>query len=309
MTRLNTLNKYFESLILVSLICLFILNITGKVYAQAGAGDSAGQDGMITLSVTSEPVGATVVVDRIIQGVTPINIKMDKGKHLIRLAINQNWHPFIEEREINEDTAMNVVLVPVTHYSYQEGKLAYNAGKWQAAKVHFMKSISPDRGKIMPEAYFYLGLLARRDADYADMEKNLKEFINYNPTSGDFSDVYPKINEARLNYGVQVSYYLLGEYYQENNKWSEAATAFKLSIPEYKTFLDPKITPSYQNINKYRAITRKNPNDCKSLVQLGYLYEMKGKLFEAMLSYRDAAKALFNRSGDFMGKYGKVLGW
>ena len=303
------MNKYLKNIVIISLICLFILNISGKALAQTEAGSSAGQDTMITLSVTSEPTGATVVVDRVIQGVTPINVKMDKGKHLIRLAINQNWHPFIEEREINEDTTMNVVLVPVTHYSYQEGKLAYNAAKWKAAKAHFMKAVSPTRGKIMPEAYFYLGLLARRDRDYADMEKNLKEFINYNPTSGDFSDVYPKINEARLNYGVQVSYYLLGEYYQDSYKWAEAATEYKLSIPEYKTFLNPKIAPSYENISKYRAITRKNPKDYKSLVQLGYLYEMKGKLFEAMLSYREAVKALFNRSGDFMGKYGKILGW
>ncbi len=309
MNKLNTLSKYFRCLILVSLVCIFIINLPGIALAQAETGDNGETTGMITLSVTSEPTGATVVVDRIIQGVTPINIKMDKGKHLIRLAINQNWHPFIEEREINEDTTMNVVLVPVTHYSYQEGKLAYNQGKWKAAKVNFMKSISPSRGKIIPESYFYLGLLARRDGDYADMEKNLKEFINYNPTSGDFSDVYPKINEARLNYGVQVSYFLLGEYYRDSYKWSEAATEYKLSIPEYKSYLDSKVAPSYENINKYRAITRKNPKDYKSLVQLGYLYEMKGKLFEAMLSYRDAAKALYNRSGDFMVKYGKILGW
>ena len=302
------MKQQIRQIFLILVVCLISLNILNPVLAQDTETPDVTTE-TYTLSIKSEPTGATVVVDHSIKGVTPIDVKVTKGKHLVRIAVNQNWHPYIKNVEVNGDGELNVKLTPVTQFSYKEGKKSFNSKNWQAAKEHFTNAVDPKRGKVTPEAYFYLALLDRRKADYTDMEKNLKEFINYNPTAGDFSDVYPRISEARLNYAVQVSYFLLGQIYQDRYKWAEAATVYKLSIPDHRNFINRKIKPSYKEIQKYRAITKKEPDNYRALIQLGFLYEMKGKLFQAMLTYRDASKTLYKKSPAFMKKYSKFLEW
>jgi len=293
-------------LFILILAFVYSCSTSTALYAKEKVKKRSGIEDTVILTVKSKPPGATVIVDRVIRGVTPIKISLHKGKHLVRVAIDQNWRPHIEQVDIVKDTSLDIELYPATHFSYERGKKAYESANFDAAREHFTQVVSGS-GKVIPDAYFYLALLARRKSDYNAMEKYLKKFVDNNPQSGDFVAAYPLLYKDQLNYGVKATYYLLGEIYQNNYKWGSAATAYKLSIPDYRRFLDPKLKPTYQNIKKLRKLTNKDPGDFRSHIRLGYLYEMKGNLFQSMLAYRDGVQSFFKKSPDFMKKYGKIL--
>ncbi|MCD4785672.1 MAG: PEGA domain-containing protein [Candidatus Eremiobacteraeota bacterium] len=260
----------------------------------------------ITLTIKSEPSGANVFIDRELKGTTPYTIKLEKGEHLIRVAVDAYWRPYIEKKNITEDTTLNVKLMPINELSYDRGLKSFQSGSYKSARSHFEKAVS-GKGRVIPEAYFYLAIIDRMESKDTSAKHNLKKFINLNPQKGQFMETYPEIYKDTLNYSVKISHFLLGEIYRKNYEWANAATAYKLAIPDYKRFIDEKSKPSYEQIRKLREKVNKNPDNYGAQIQLGYLFELKGKLFQAMMSYRDAAKKIYAKSPEFMKKYGKLL--
>lgn len=289
--RINTI-----SFAILFLLTLMLFSLHSNAYTQK-----------VTLTIKSNPSGANVFIDRELKGTTPYSIKLEKGEHLIRVAVNEYWRPYIEKKNITKDTTLNVKLMPINELSYSRGLKSFQSGDYKSARSHFEKAVST-RGKVVPEAYFYLAIIDRIESKNTSAKHNLKEFINLNPQKGQFMETYPEIYKDTLNYGVKISHFLLGEIYRQNYEWANATTAYKLSIPDYRRFLDEKYKPSYEQIRKLRGKVNKNPDDYGAQIQLGYLFELKGKLFQAMMSYRDAAKKIYAKSPELMKKYGKMLG-
>jgi tetratricopeptide (TPR) repeat protein len=237
---------------------------------------------------------------------TPITITMEKGRHLIRVSMGENWMPYIEEKEIDRDYDLEVKLQPRNEFSYEKGKEAFQKEDNAAARHHFKDATSG--GKVVAEGFFYLALLDDKKQDATAAIENLKTYINLNPPHGDFVMTLPVSNPKEQNYGVLFSQYLLGEYYRKAYNWGSAATAFKLAIPEKERFTKSDTEATQANINALRARVKKNPEDYAALIQLGYLYELKGTLFQSMMSYRDGAIALFKQSTEFMNTLGRLGG-
>jgi len=293
----KTINCFMNciSFTMLFLLTLTIFSINSNAYAQK-----------VTLTVKSEPSGANIFIDRELRGSTPYTVKLEKGEHLIRVAVDENWRPYIEKKNITKDTTLNIKLVPVNELSFDKGLKYYKSGDYKTARIHFKKAVS-GKGKVVPEAYFYLAVIDRMESDNASAEHNLKKFINLNPQTGQFMETYPEIYKDTLNYAVKISHFLLGEIYRQNYEWAEATTAYKLSIPDYRRFIDEKYKPSYKQIRKLREKVNKNPDNYAAQIQLGYLFELKGKLFQAMMAYREAAKKIYKKSPEFMKNYGKLV--
>ncbi|MFP4496757.1 MAG: tetratricopeptide repeat protein [Vulcanimicrobiota bacterium] len=296
MLRIN-LKKLFFPAIIISLM----LNI-GILFAQQPDTEKE----MVKLNVTSTPSNATLVVDRVIRGITPIIIEVERGEHLIRVSVDENWQPFIVNKVIDKDYNLDVKLIPKSSYSYEKGKEAFNKGDYATARENFENSVKVE-SKITPEAYFFLGILDKKKDDFIGMEKHLKEYIDLNPPHGEFIRTVPSIYPEPVNYGVLIAHYLLGDYYKENYNWAQAATTYKLAIPNREAYINKDLKPTFDNIRKYRDITKKNPENYKSLVQLAYLYELKGMLFQSMMAYRDSVNLIFNQAPDFEQELKKFL--
>lgn len=296
-----------RSSILFSFILLIVFSVLCSTAAVQGEEQISEAD-IITIKVVSDPAGASVVVNRVIRGKTPIDLRLEKGKHLIRVSMDQKWQPFIEEREFTKDETLEVKLTPISSFSFERGKTAFEQGKFQEARTQLMQAVSSE-GRVIPEGFFYLALIERKNNNNKTMEEYFKKYINYNPPSGPLVKLYPDISTTAVNYGVQISHYLLGDLYRESYKWSEAATAYKLSIPQYNSYLDKSVKPEFAVIRQLRDKANKTPDDYRTLIQLGYLYELKGMLFQSAMAYRDGAKALYSQSIEFMKDYGSIMDW
>lgn len=289
--------KQYKTIIPVILL-LLVLIIAGPGYAKK----KNQQPETVTLTVKSKPSGATVVVNRVIRGQTPITLKLEKGRHLIRVSLNENWKPYIEEKTLDKSYELNVRLTPINEFSYNKGVKAFRRGDYPAARQHLTDAVKG--GKVVPEAYFFLALLDEKKNDPAAMADKLLKLIKLNPPKGDYYKVYPEIHEQPHNYLVLLSHFKLGEYYRGKYQWGEAATAYKLSIPDRDRFIDSSVDATFANIRRYRKKLAENPNAPATLIQLAYLYELKGMLFQSMMAYRDGASTLFKSSPDFV----KTLG-
>jgi len=280
------------------IILLIFLFTPSSVWAKKKKEAEKSSSTKIKLTITSDPLGATVAVDRAIQGNTPLTLELTPGEHIVRVSLDENWIPFIDTRNFEQDYELKVTLKRTNEYSYQLGKEAFAQGDYTGSREYLKESLNT-QGKIQPDALFFLGVMDYKEKKFEDMEKNLRNYIQQNPPSGDFVKSYPELSSSSPNWAVFVSHFLIGGYYQEGYKWGEAATMYKLSIPSYKDFIDKEMKVSYDNIKILRDKVNKNPGDIKSLFQLGYLYEMKGMLFQSMMSYRDGAVCFYSQSAEF----------
>jgi hypothetical protein len=260
----------------------------------------------VTLTVKSTPPGATVVINRVIRGQTPITLSLEKGKHLIRVSLDDNYIPFIEEKELDRSYDLEVILKPSNEFSYARGKEAFEKGDYAAARDNFTQAGAV--GKVIPESYLYLGILDAKKGDEEGMHKNLKAYIGLNPPGGDFYRAYPQVHGDVQNYGVLAAHYLLGGYYARRYDWGASTTAYKLAIPERSRFISPALKATYDNIRTLRNRVNKDPADYAAQIQIGYLYEMKGMLFQASMAYRDGAAALYRQSPQLMETLGSHCG-
>lgn len=284
---------------ITAIFCLLLLLSVSTCFAQSDEKGSPGDK--VSLSVVSEPDGATLVVDQVIRGNTPITIEVEKGVHLIRVSFDENWIPYIKRKEITRDTDLKITLSPRARVVFQKGKEAFLNRDLESAKEYLENSLNL-RGKIVPEAYFYLAFIHKKQDNPEMMEKYLKKYVYLNPPHGEMVTIFPRISDKAHNYAVKLSFFYLGEIYRKRFDWDNAATAYKLAIPDRESFIDKNVEPTYENIRELRKICNKNPGDFRSLFQLGYLFELKGKLFQAMVAYRDGVKALFLQSPLFVEK-------
>ncbi len=257
------------------------------------------------LRVVSQPEGATVVVDRVIRGQAPITLELDKGQRLVRVSLDENWEPFIQTLNLEGDFELRVNLRPRGHLSFQRGLKAFDAGNYPQARQEFQNAVTG--GKVIPEGYFYLALLDRIRGDEKGMTDNFREYINLNPPAGSFVTVFREIHPEPFNYGVCTAHFILGEHYRSSYNWGQAATSYKLAIPRRERFIDTAIEASFDNIRALRKKQEENPRDPGVQIQLAYLYELKGMLFQAMMAYRDGARLLFEDSPEYTERFGKYL--
>lgn len=294
---------YAEITAITILFVVMILSVlTGGAEARKKKEPEPPPPQKVILKIVSEPAGATVVIDRVIRGRTPVSVEVEKGLRLVRVSLDENWSPYIQEINLEGDFELNVELKPINEFSYKKGKEAFEKGDYPLARRCMNDAVSG--GKVIADAYFYLALLDRIRSDNDGMIKNLKEYVGLNPPSGDFVGTWGNIDENPYNYAVLTSQYFMGEYYRETYNWAAAATAFKLSIPRRERFIDANLEPSYANIRKLRATVTKTPGDFKTQIQLAYLYELKGMLFQSMMAYRDGVRALYRTSPDYMARFG-----
>ncbi len=284
---------------------LIMLAIASICFSVSYAKESQKED-YVTLKISSVPTSATVAIDHVIRGNTPLEVEVTKGEHLLRISIDANWKPYIKEINVKEDMEISVKLTPASQFLYKKAKKLFYEGDYPKAKRLFEKSLK-STGKIVPEAYFYMGIIDYKSGNWNSMEKNLKKYIELNPPEGEFVMNIPDIYEEAINYAYFVSYYLLGEYYKKSYRWGESATAFKLAIPHRSRFIDKNIEATYYNIRKLRKKLKKDPQNYSLAIQLAYLFELKGNLFQAMMNYRQGAKELFFQSPTFVEKMSMFL--
>jgi tetratricopeptide (TPR) repeat protein len=293
---LRLTNKKLLYLIFAA-VGIMVIALCSSVYAQD----------TVKVHIISEPEGAIVAVNRQIRGVTPITLELNKGKNLVRVSMDENWQPYVEERELTDDQTIHVTLVPRVSFLYRQARKEFEAGAYEAAGYNFKRVISGTPELIIPESFFYVAMLDRMNRNNSGYEENLRKYIEMNPPRGEFIVKHPAIHPESRNYAVHISHFLLGNIYRERSEYGLATTAYKLAIPERMRFIDRSIESTFANIEKFKKLVEENSQDYAAKIQLAYLYELKGMLKESMQCYKEGAYELFHQSPDFINKMGKYL--
>lgn len=227
----------------------------------------------VTLEVTSDPPGALVVIDRIVRGNTPLTIEnLAPGVRQLRVSHGEEYRPYQVELTIEEGRSeeCHVQLVPRSSTSLKQGVKAYKEGRAESAVASLTRATVDT--PVQPEAYYWLGLIARdRDLDGAAVE-HFRNFLQFYPTR---SDVHFELAELHYRKGDLAS----------------ALTSYKLALLNDKRFtgaLDNMGATTWEQIK-----AAGEPTEPLEQLKLAYRLEQKGRISDAARWAQAAALSAF----------------
>lgn len=225
------------------------------------------------LEVTSDPPGALVVIDRLVRGNTPLTItEIAPGVHQLRVSHGEDYRPYQVELTIKEGQSeqCHVQLVPRSSTSLKQGIRMYKEGQAESA-VSYLTRATVD-APVQPDAYYWLGLIARdRDQDTAAME-HFRNFLQYFPTRSD-------------------AHFELAELHFRKGDLASALTSYKLALLNDKRFagaLDSMGPTTWEQIK-----AAGEPIEPLEQLKLAYRLEQKGRIPEAARWAQAAALSAF----------------
>lgn len=226
-----------------------------------------------SLEITSEPSGCVVAVDHKIVGHTPLTLeRIEPGKHELRVAKSEAYHPFTVTLEVNEDKVFkqHAVLEPLTSTHLKNGIEALDDGRLAEGEESLQKAIAGT--PTQPQAHWWLGRLAFQRKQYeAAYEHALS-----------FAKVYPSNSEVHL---------MLGDLHFLAGRFPQAVTSYKLALLSTKEFsgnLEGLPEATWEAIKEFGE-----PSGVRGQMQLAHLYELKGVIPEAVNLLRRAVEEHF----------------
>lgn len=226
------------------------------------------------VELTSDPPGALVVVDHLVRGNTPLTLTdLEPGKHYFRVSAGSGFRPYLQEIEIrpNHTESCHVVLSPITETSLKEGIRLFQEGRVAGAEEALQRALreSPKQ----PEAYWWLGRLAYDREEDDKAVEYLREYAQY----------FPKDYRVHL---------LLGELHKRSGRLSAAYTSFKLALlnsQDMATALQDLPPATWESIK-----SAGEPVAPIEQMRLAYLYEMKGRIPQALMWMERAVNEIYS---------------
>ena len=226
------------------------------------------------VEVTSDPPGALVVVDHLVKGKTPVTLtELEPGRHHFRVSYGPEYHPYREEIEIqaNHSESCHVVLAPSTQTSLKQGLVFMERGDSVAAEEAFLRAVT--ESPRQPEALWWLGRLAYERHEDSQAMEHFREYAQF----------YPKEPKVHL---------MLGELHKRAGRLSPAYTSYKLALlnsVEMSHALNEVPSATWKAIEQFGE-----PVAPIEQLRLAYLYEMKGRIPEALEWVERAVNELYS---------------
>lgn len=242
------------------LTSIFSLILTSHVWAQS-------------LEITSDPPGCVVAINHKIVGYTPLTLEqVDPGKHLVRVAKNDAYHPFTVTLDLNENKTFkqHAVLECRTSTHLKNGITALNEGRLTEGEESLQKAVAGT--PTQPQAHWWLARLAFQR----------EQFENAYEQALSFAKVYPAHSEVHL---------MLGDLHFLAGRFPQAVTSYKLALLSTKEFsgsLEGLPESTWETIKEFGE-----PSDVRGQMQLAHLYELKGAIPQAVNLLRRAADQHF----------------
>ena len=226
-----------------------------------------------SLEVTSDPPGAMVVVDHLIRGRTPLTLPdLNAGKHFLRVSHGEDFHPFGEELQLKsgQGEVCHVILSPRSATSLKQGLQLLKDGKTAQAELALNRALLDEPSQ--PEAYWWLGQMAMtRNEDHRALEL-LRNYAQFFPDK-------PELHLA------------LGTLHRRLGNPSAALTSYKLALlqsQELRDALGDIDSATWEAIKEAGK-----PTLPREQLRLAYMYELKGRIPEALQWAEQAVFAAF----------------
>ncbi len=252
-----------KSFIKISFFVVFVL------LSLLSANDS---DLKARLVIFSDPTNASVYINNVYRGNTPLDMQIDPGQHRIRIAIDENYVPeFITLVAFAKNKyEHNIKLNLTSKGAYKAARFYHQSGDLQKAKYYYVLS-TKSFGKTIPQAYYYAGYIDFLLKDFENSEKNLIDYVSYDPRSFQ-------------------TWYLLGEVRNTLNKKNLAIASYK----ECLKILYPKTTDIFNSVkisqNELERLRKEilvYPT-LDNYIRIARIYEQKGDLENSIYFYRKA---------------------
>lgn len=227
------------------------------------------------VEVTSEPPGALVVVDHLVKGRTPLTItKIAPGSHNFRVSHGPEYRPYLEQLIVRENHSekCHIILSPITETSLKQGVKLYREGKLETAEESLQRALRETPPQ--PEAYWWLGRMAYERQDDDKALGYFKEYAQYFP------------EEPRVHL-------MLGDLHKRGGRVAAAYTSFKLALLnslEMEHALDDVPPVTWEAIKQAGE-----PIAPIEQMRLAYLYEMKGRIPDALKWVEKAVNELYSK--------------
>lgn len=225
-----------------------------------------------TLEVTSEPSDCIVAIDHKIVGRTPFTLeKFESGKHVLRVAKDEEFHPFTVTVELDQASELkkHVVLEPLTSTHLQRGIAALRQGRIESGERSLEASIAGS--PTQPDAHWWLARLKAERGDLGEALRHARLYARVRPTS-----------EVHL---------LLGDLHRREGRLAEAVTSYKLALlasPQLEGRLEGLRGATWETIKAFGE-----PTEAGEQMRLAYLYELKGMIPEALDWLKQAVSSHF----------------
>ena len=275
-------SKRYLVLIFICISCFIFSNnsfaqvVSKKLFSQATWDENSIPFTEPTaILITSDPPGAKVYIDHRYSGKTPVTVSgLPPGDYAVRVVADPDFLVFqqIVNTRGRQPAQLHAVLIPTTMTFYKQGIAFFRTGDMFRAKESFEHAVHGKPKKI-PDALYYLGIIAKNQGDFNIAIELLREHAFYRP------DAFR-------------THFLLGELYEKINRIGRAATSYKLAaflIPGLSNKIDTNIVATWGRIKTLERQLASKPYDSVIELQLGYCYEMKGRLSLAMKHYKNVS--------------------
>ena len=228
-----------------------------------------------SLEITSDPPGATVVLDRVILGHTPLKIyPLRPGIHHLRVSSGEDYRPYIVEdyeARAGDSARLDLVLEPSTSLLLEKGKAAVQSRNLQEAVTLFQRAA--DGVPRQPEALWWLGQVYLSWGRLNESLRVLRDYANFAPYRPDL-------------------YLCLGLVHELQDRPADAVTAYKLALTKtdgLKSALDGlPANPTWEEI---KALG--DPSDARGRLRKGQLLSLKGQMPQALQELKEAVRLTF----------------
>jgi tetratricopeptide (TPR) repeat protein len=247
--------------------------------------------------IKTNPAHASLYINHVYVGETPICVSnLAPGTYLFRLSASHQYLPFEANIEVlqnqNQTFSWKIhLLSPVfetklmpqgNNASTLYVRIERKAEAWLKAGIEAMKKdkleeaerdfqlAATGKPQGLPIGYALLGMLYKQQGKTKEAVAGFRQYLFFNPHSS-------------------AAYNELGKLYETLGEEQKALTAYKLAVinlPQYANVLAQKPSCTWKKINELETAVKKNPDDWTSRIQLGYLYEQKGRLLASILQFK-----------------------
>ncbi len=221
------------------------------------------------LEIAAAPSKSECFINHKAVGKTPLCLtNLAPGKYLIRIDAGLKYLPYIKTITISrgETARIHAALEKKAEVWFHEGLKALKSSSTKKA-IHDFTQAAAGKPMRVSNAYYWLGLLYKKENKLNSAVKALRQFIFYR------GNKYP------------TAFYELGKIYKKQNKEAKALIAFQMAVtnlPEFKNVLKSTPKPTWNNISNLKQTTISDPDDLTNRVKLAFLYEEKGGFKKAI---------------------------
>jgi len=257
-----------KSIAVIKFLFLFVFLISFLVLSEEDKNEKL----TAKLVIVTDPSPADVYINNVFKGSTPLSIEIPPGQHRIRISIDENYVPeYITLVAFAKNKyEYNIKLNLTSKGAYKAAQYYYNNNNLEKAKYYFILS-TESFGKLIPEAYFYIGYISFLLKQFEDAQTYLLKYISYNSKSISTWFLLGEIRNTLGNKNLAIASY---------------KECLKIIYPKTQDILNStKI--SNQELKKLREEIIHKPT-LDNYIKIARIYEQKGDLDSSIYYYRKA---------------------